>query len=79
MHQKRGVQEMAGSVIYVVQICSDRAGVRAFARAATSASTEEFTSAEALWGFLVNDSLPRGDAAGHGQITAPPRTASKET
>jgi len=71
---------MSGSVIYVVQVCSDQAGVRAFARAATSASTEEFTSAEALWRFLVNDFTagPR-DAAGQRQVTpAPRRAASKE-
>jgi hypothetical protein len=65
---------MADSVIYVVQVCSDRAGVRAFARAATSASTEEFTSAEGLWRFFVNGSLPRRDSAGPMPETPTPRS-----
>jgi hypothetical protein len=45
---------MAESAIYVVQICCDKAGVRALVRAAASATTEEFTSADGLWRFLVS-------------------------
>jgi hypothetical protein len=44
---------MAASAVYVVQIRSDRAGVRALVRAATSATTQEFDSAAALWRFFV--------------------------
>lgn len=44
---------MAASTVYVVQIRTDKDGVRAFVRAAASPTTEEFTSAAALWRFFV--------------------------
>jgi hypothetical protein len=61
------------SAIYVVQVRSDRTGVRALARAATSASTEEFTSADALWRFLVGMHEPPGDELS--EATAKQRTS----
>jgi hypothetical protein len=54
---------MAESAIYVVQICCDKSGVRALVRAATSASTEEFNSADALWRFLVATASAAPDEA----------------
>ena len=53
---------MADSAIYVVQIRRGKVGVSVLARAATSASTEEFTTAEALWRFLVGATELRSDA-----------------
>jgi hypothetical protein len=64
---------VADNVIYVVQVCSDRAGVRALARAATSASTEEFTSADALWRFLVGMQEPIANE--ESEATAKQRTS----
>jgi len=61
------------NAIYVVQVRSDKAGVRALARAATSASTEEFTSADALWRFLVGTQEPQADDAS--EATAKQRTS----
>jgi hypothetical protein len=60
---------MADSAIYIVQIRCDRTGVRALARAATSASTEEFTSPDALWRFLVSEFRSRSGAEGDDEAT----------